>query len=516
MMAVSTGIFKTPTGPTYDPSRDIERGFDKTAGIITGFMERKAQDFDQQQAAFSEMYSNLGELEAKLQENYSGIQQQMIDSTREWLKEANKSGKRATDPDFQMGLSQRVGRIRAGMANADRNREQLKQAAELIKSDPSILDKGKAFSDLYLKMNDPDFLISKNGFNSSEFLDNYVNPTIVAQNVAGMIKSTGTYSDRLVDPATGKLIEETVNLNEAIDATSPLVRNSDGTTRLNIKPSDNLVKDLMSGNYDPRAPRFINKIAEERYGGIDANTLKLAAADFLSTGMGPNYARKTLMTKEDLDRQKLMDQKTMSQIDLNISSMRKNLENIGKTEKEQTEINDRWDKFISAFSAGDKGILGDYENMKSNVQGFNWVTEKSKYSDVPDTKTGWDALTKEERQKIITSLGVDDLVPSGYFGVGKATDSQQAFDAVRSQIKSLPSNVTGVKFRQKEGRVDGQDVWGEAFYPMSTEDEIVKAFKALENLRTSGAKPKPEPEAGKVPAGAAQTQGFKSVPQGGF
>lgn len=483
-MAISTGIFKTPTGPVYDPARDIERGFDKTAGIITGALERKAKDVDMQQAAFSEMYANLGELEAKLQENYSGIQQQMIDSTREWLKEANKSGKRATDPEFQMGLSQRVGRIRAGMANADRNREQLKQAAELIKSDPSILDKGKAFSDLYLKMNDPDFLISKNGFNSSEFLDNYVNPTMVAQKVAGMIKSTGTFSDRFVDPKTGQLVKETVNLNEAIDATSPLIRNEDGTTRLNIKPSDKLVTELVSGNFGTQASRFINKIATERYGGVDPETLKKAAADFLSAGMGPSYARETLMSKEERERQQAADKLQVDRLNLAYS---RELRQAGKEEEADEYDEDfktLYSQLAQGVTTGDRTFLTNYEGMSPNATGFDWAKESDviKEDEGIDKFSSWKSMSFQDRKGLIKKY-TGETVDSGWFG--DKTKDKEYYDKVINAIDNQYNQTSGVKYQVNQGTKENPNM--KTFVlPISDQTSMLAALNQLENLRRSG------------------------------
>lgn len=522
-MAIQTGIFKTPTGGVYDPAQQIERGFDKTTGIVTDFLQRKANDYDQQQAAFSQMYSNLGELESKLQENYAGMNQQMIDSTREWLKENMKAGKRATDPEFQMGLSQRVGRIRAGMANADRNRELLKQAGEMIKSDPSILDKAQAMGALYSRMNDPDFLISKNEFRVDEFLDDYVNPTIIAQNVAGMLKSTGTFSDKITDPTTGKLIEETVSLNEAISAENPLIRNPDGTTRLNIKPSDQLVNSLVSGEFGSQASRFIAKMATQNYGGVNPDTLKKAATDFLSRGMGPNYMRKTLKTAEELKAEELARQKTEANINLtneNIklanAKMRNELADLAKSEKEKTEMNNRWSQFLNAYDSGQESFFGDLININPNITGFKWETENSDLVDAVSSREKWSSLTRDERLAAIEKAGVSNQVPSAY-GIGrKETDSDQAYNAVKSVVDQMPKQRTGVSYLQKTGSKEGQAIYQPVTIAIdpNNEDDLIKAFKALENIRITGKNYKPVAEP--TTTGTTTKTGFKSAPKGGF
>jgi len=514
-MAISTGIFKTPTGPVYDPSKDIERGFDKTTGIVTGFLERKAQDFDQQQVAFSEMYSNLGELEAKLQENYSGIQQQMIDSTREWLKEANKSGKRATDPEFQMGLSQRVGRIRGGMANADRNREQLKQAAELIKSDPAIVNKATALSSLYSRMNDPDFLISKNAFNSAEFLDDFVDMGAVARDFVKSLPTTGTFSDQFFN-TRGDRVERTVVANPLIDSTSPVITTPEGNRILNIAPSQEFVAQVAAGNYGPRVSQQAQKLADQKYSSLPKDqAFAMAVKDIAQMGMGPNYAEKVVQTKEQIDKENLMNEKTIASINLNNAKIQSELAKTYKTEAAQAEASERWSGFYDAYSSGSKGFLGDYENIRPGTMGVSWETEKDKYSDQVNSRQSWSSLPRDKRIKIIEELGLSSGVPKNAIGKWD-TDTDQAYNIVKEAVNQLSSEPTGLKFKEKTGTSDGEAVYEDRVYkidPNNLEDDLIRAFRALENLRVSGTKYKPSATAGEVDTKAS---GFKSLPKEGF
>lgn len=481
-MAIQTGIFKTPTGGVYNPAQQIEQGFDKTAGIVTDFLGRKAQDFDQQQAAFGQMYSNLGELEAKLQENYAGINQQMIDSTREWLKESMKSGKRATDPEFQMGLSQRVGRIRAGMANADRNRELLKQAGDMIQSDATIVNKSDALANLYLKMNDPDFLISKNEFRLNDYIDQYISPQLAAKRTVSLLTPVGTRSERILNDR-GDLIERTFNLNEAVASDAPLITNPDGTVSLNIQPNEDLIKRLLSGAIDPAATKIIERNAKGPDGIATQESLYKSAVDYIRTGMGPGYSDKVIKTADEIKKEneafEMQKQGFLTQqrvAEATIAEKEARAADLAKSEKEMVDLNQRYAAFNTAFSTGSKEMFGDY--AKGSIVSVDWLSPKTENRELKgqlSSLDNWKGLTRDQRAEILSSLGIDYGYTPYY------TDTKEFYDKAVSGYNTMNTNPKGIVITSKIG---GNVV--DKIIPFETEEDIKQAFITLEQVRKSG------------------------------
>ena len=483
-MAIQTGIFKTPTGGIYNPAQQIERGFEKTAGIVTDYLGRKAQDFDQQQAAFGEIYSNLGELESKLQENYAGINQQMIDSTREWLKENLRAGKRSTDPEFQMALGQRIGRIRAAMGNADRNREMLKQAGEMINSDPTIANKGQAIADLYLKMNDPDFLISKNEFKLNDYIDQYVSPQLAAKRTVSLLTPVGTRSERIVNEK-GDLVERTFNLNEAVDSTAPLITNPDGTVSLNIRPGEDLTKRLLSGAIDPSARKIIerNAISMSPDGIATQETLDRAVVDYLRTGMGPAYSDKVIKTSDEIKKEneafEMQKQGFLTQqriAEATIDEKRARAADLAKSDKEVADLNQRYSAFNSAFNTGSTEMFGDY--TKGSIASVDWLSPKTENRELKgqlSSLDSWKKLTRDQRAEILDSFGID-------YGYTKYnTDTKDLYDKAISGYNTIDGTPRGIVITSKIG---GNVV--DKIIPFETEEDIKQAFITLEQVRKSG------------------------------
>ena len=85
MRQISNQIFNTPTGRTYDPSEKIDRSFQRVGAqlekMITDESDRKKREEDM----FNQTYANIGEIEANLQKNYSGILQYEIDNVKNEL-----------------------------------------------------------------------------------------------------------------------------------------------------------------------------------------------------------------------------------------------------------------------------------------------------------------------------------------------------------------------------------------------------------------------------------------------
>jgi hypothetical protein len=436
----------------------------------------------------------------------------MIDSTREWLKEANKSGKRATDPEFQMGLSQRVGRIRGGMANADRNRELLKQAGEMIQSDPTIVDKGDALANLYLKMNDPDFLISKNEFKLNDYIDQYVSPQLAAKRTVSLLTPVGTRSERITN-SRGDLVERTFNLNEAVASDTPLITNPDGTVSLNIQPNEDLIQRLLSGAIDPAATKIIERNAKGPDGIATQDSLYKSAVDYIRTGMGPGYSDKVIKTADDIkkeneafemQKQGFQTQQRMAQA--TIAEKEAKAANLAKNDKEVADLNERYSAFNSAFSAGSTEMFGDY--IKGSIASVDWLSPKTENRELKGqllSLDSWKALTRKQRAEILKSFGVD------YGNTPYYTDTKEFYDKAVSGYNAMENTPRGIVITSKIGSnvVD-------KIIPFETEEDIKQAFITLEQVRKSGS---PTALGLSNQQGAdttTSTAGFKSVPQGGF
>jgi len=499
-MAVGTGIFRTPTGQVYSPSRDIERGFDKTTNIITGAIEANQKYKADQEAAFGQMYSNLGEVESKLQENYAGINQQMVDSTREFMKQHYQKGGRSTDPDFQATLGQMTGRIKAGMSNADRNREMLKQSAELIKADPAIIDKASAMAGLYQKMQDPDFLISQNEFNPDDYLSQYVNPAKVFESVWKQLPTTGEWENPYTD-ASGNERRSSVITNPLINKDAPV--NEDGSVNINMTPE--FADEVRSGKFGQRIIDQTLNIANERYSNLPADVaFARALRDGFSDVSGLNYSNKVVKTARDVQRETAQINRQNALTDIAYAREAR----LAGKEKEADEINSRFQEFTSAASSGNQGFLGEYENQKTGIKDFKWVNADEKYAQEKEfagkiaTKSGWDSLSRDERIKAIEDLGLTDQVPSALGGIGRLdTKSDEAYNIVKSKMdevmSQLPSGISGVSYKLRTGTKDGQAVYEDIEIPVSNQAELENAFRTLENLRRTGKSMKPVTEVDK-------------------
>lgn len=491
-MAVQSRFLQTPTGRTYDPAQQIERGFDKTAGIVSGYLENDAQYKQAQEQAFGQMYSNLGELQANLQQNYAGMNQQMVDSTREFIKEHYKSGGKATDPSFQAQLGQMTGRIKAGMANADRNIEMLDKTAKLINADNSITDKARALSDMYQKVNDPDFLISQNEFNPDEFLSQYVDPRKVFEGVWKSLPTTGEWEDLYTDN-NGNLRSTKVLTNPLIDKDTPV--NPDGS--MNIKVTPEILKDVMEGKYGERVLDQTMAIANERYSNMPTDVaFSKALKDGLSSVAGLNYNNRVIKSAQDIAKENAQIARQKALTDIAYAREAR----LAGNEAEADEINDRFKDFASAATTGDIGFLGEYENQKTGIKDFKWVDSNEKYKQEKEvanklsTRDSWSSLSRDERIKIIEDLNLSDEVPKNIVGKWD-TDTDEAYSLVKTKMDDimsrLPSGISSISYKQKTGTKDGKAVYEDVELPVTNQQELENAFRTLENLRRSGQKMKP-------------------------
>ena len=484
-MAIQSRFLQTPTGRTYDPARDIERSFDKTSGIVTNAINERTKYKQEQENAFGQLYSNLGELESNLQQNYAGINQQMVDSTREFMKEHYKKGGRSSDPEFQSQLGQMTGRIKAGMSNADRNREMLKQSAELIKSDSAITDKAPALAALYKKIQDPDFLISQNEFDPSEVLDQFVDPRAVYEANYKSQPSQGEWGNQYTDER-GNLRQTDVILNRLINKDQPVTE--DGRVNINLTPE--YIQEVMTGQHGQRLLDITMKAAKRDYPDLSTD---IAFSKSLKSGIesvaGLSYKNKFLKSATDIESEakseRLDNQYRQSQINKNNKD--------DKDEEARIAENNRFQKFNQAATAGDIGFLGEYENQDSDISDIKWNNEYQKEIDLNNqlkSVTDWSSLSKDERHNIVNAFGLEDEVPSVLMGMGMDTNNEESFNLLKAKMKEFLSEVsknpTSITYKKRTGTKQGKAVTEDVKIPIRDEQELVNAFRTLENLRRSG------------------------------
>jgi hypothetical protein len=497
MAELSRQIFQTPVGRTYNPSQSIDRSFDKTAGLIVGAMQRESDRLRREEETFGELYSNIGELEGKLNENYAGIQMDAIKSSRDFVKEHIKKGGRFSDPEFKLKLGEMTGRIKASMSNADRNRELLKQAAETIKADPSITEKGTALNNLWSKMNDPDFLISKNAFDLEEYLDNYVNPLAVFKGVANELPTLGKFENQFYNNQ-GDLKSREILVNPLINKDNPF--NEQGGINVNI--SDDFVSNVIGGTYGQRPAKLTQKLVETKYSDLPKDeAYRMALAEVMTPVLGATYQERTIKSKADIDK----DARVQARADANLDRQNRALdlqnrrfERADKSELAQEELEKRYSYFFDAVEGGSSmdAFLGQYQDPK--IREIK-VIDKVKSPDYEkiDTKQKWDKLDRDERIKIIEDLGLEDDVPTNLIGRWNDKD-QSIYDKVSQKIleKTPAKQLSYVESVKKEIDPSGERT---VSIPIENENDIQKAFLQLENSLSKGQRlSKPTPKGTKA------------------
>jgi hypothetical protein len=475
-MAVSTGIFKTPTGPTYDPSRDIERGFDKTAGIITGFMEKKAQDYDQQQEMFGQVASHIGEIEATLQQNYAGMQQQAIDSTREWLKQNIKKGTRANDPDFQMGLGQRVGAIRAAMGNADKIRQQIDLQIKQLEANPYMDYNGKkaALAELFAMSSNPDILIDKDPVAKMNAVTNkYIDPFLVAKESYNKIPAQGTVQNLFMDGQGNENIRE-IAITDLTDSANPFDEN--GQVNLS-KLTPERVKEILAS--DGALANVVEQTRKRNFSSENEDIARVKIVkDLFSTVAATQQTTKISRTADQIKRQQDADKRAEDQYNLSkrvaesqISERDARASKLASTKVELDDLNARLGTFEQAFNEGSGKMFGDYTG-KSGILSVEWDSENLPLKKkVPLTLQGWIGLDKTTRRAIVEEAGIP-------FGALEDTNNKKFFDKVNAKIKELPSTPKGIVIKSKFGQNVTEQV-----IPINTPDDLKRAFITLEQAR---------------------------------
>lgn len=487
-MAISKQIFNAPTPSTYNPSERIERSMSQLGQNIGGIIRQESERKQQEQANFAEIYANIGEIDAQLQENYAGIMQEAVTSTRDWIKNKYKEGLNSNDPEFVQGLSQRIGRIKAGMSNADRRRQEIQQVADLIKNDPSITDKTQAFTYAMSLANDPDFLISKNNTSLAEdVVSRFESPKAVVDNFMKTIRTDGVEQTDFTGK-DGSLKRREVAYNRFIPKDNPVLEDGSPNVQVSLKDA----QDLMQGKFGPSMLRVTDKIRQERYANdpVDVGYQK-AMRDALMLSAGNNIKTTTVRSFYDIQKDKEADQLRREQ--LNLSKTREErLSGLG----DEQEVNDRYQKFVEDYNQGKGVILSDYERPDGNIKDVEW--QKNPVIEDLSSFDKWKSLSDSEKRKYIEEYGIDESKipelkpsltnPKSWVG-GKNLNSKLTYDAVKSEFDQYDvPEITGIKFQVKEGTSGGKANWDDGFIEIKggSEDDLKKAFKQLENTRVSG------------------------------
>lgn len=509
-MALTRQFFQTPTGRPYQPARDIERSFDKTSMLIGGAMQRESDRLKQEEAAFGQLYNNIGELEGNLMQNYAGIEQQAIQSTRDFVKEHLKKGGRVSDPEFQLQLGERTGRIKAAMSNAERNREALKAAADTIKNDPTIIDKATAMTSLMSRMNDPDFLISKNPFDVEGFLDGFVNPQKVFESVLKNLPTDGEFTDEFYDDK-GNLRTRTLLVNPLVSRETPF----DESGRPNITITDDFARSVASGEMGNRVLQQAQRIADERYPDLPRDVaFKQALKDGMGSVMGINYKEGIKKSARDIQREQEADRLKEGQLarqnKLADLAYARELRLSGQENENQETLN-RWDKFVEAVTTGDDAFLGDYAKPSGKIDEVKVVSRQSDpLFEKIQSKEVWDNLDRDERIEIIESLGLKRDVPKT-LGAWETKDPS-IYQAVKEKFESAVPELS-IEYKEKVPKNVNESGSAIRNIPIKDPSDIEKAFRMFEQLR--GKNPT-ETKVGKIPKTTTKKAPLVNIPEGGF
>jgi hypothetical protein len=497
-MALTRQFFQTPTGRPYQPARDIERSFDKTSMLIGGAMQRESDRLKQEEAAFGQLYNNIGELEGNLMQNYAGIEQQAIQSTRDFVKEHLKKGGRVSDPEFQLSLGERTGRIKAAMSNAERNREELKRVADMLLKDPHLKeeDRIRAFNDIYNDMNNPDVLISRNPYNAEAKIEKYINPVSVFEDLWKSLPTNGEVTDEFYNKK-GDLMSRNLLMNPLIDRENPY----DESGRPNIVLNDDFVSQVASGQAGQRALNQVNKIAQERYSDFPKDVaFRAGLKDALGAVAGLGMKETVKRSAADIRRQEEDDRFKREE-----AAARREERGLDReiklaqldAKKKGDETSSLYEEFVQGVSTGDKNYLSKLE-MPNFVENIDWITrgdQKLMDYGVFDYN-GWKKLEPEDRKEILKENNIP--IPTGTLGFS-ASDKKEAFDALMEKIATEPNSTdrVGVRMDVKEGTSQGTSnfapktyIWGDDYTKLPA---FFEQFDTVRRKVKGSNVPSPEP-----------------------
>jgi hypothetical protein len=462
-MALSTGIFKTPTGQIYDQAREIERGFDKTTGIVTDFLQRKANDYDQQQALFGELSNKLGEIEANLQQNYAGMQQQAVDSTREWLKQSIKSGTRANDPEFQMALGQRVGAIRAAMGNADKIRQQIDLQVKMIESNPymDFTGKSNALTELFSMANNPDVLIDKNAVQKlSQVPNKYIDPFLVARESYNKNPAQGTTQEIFMDEQGNERIRE-ISLTDLTDVNNPFDENG----RINFsKLTPERVNEIL--NRDSAFNNVVEQIRQRDMPNKNQDEARAEIVKQLYSGVAnTQQATKIRRTADQILSEKMAAEGQALDLKYKLAQIRNvNAQADARNKAGQvTEARQEdYKKFFGNFESGDNAAFTPYGKglRAAGMSNVKWTKELPipKVTDL----SKWNTLTLDQKKQAFKLVGEenpdamlmrDPLTEKTRPITDEDFEKNAVYKVFNEKRSKANATITGIQYTNKDGEI---------------------------------------------------------------
>jgi hypothetical protein len=453
-------------------------------------MTAESERLQAEQEAFGKVFANLGEIEGKLQEEYAGMHQQMVDSMREKVKNQYKSGKGINDIEFQKELGQGLGRFKAGMANADNIIKEIDRQVKGLNDNPFIdyASKNKAVNEMMAMARNPDVLISKNPIDFSTITNKYINDDLVFQDTWQKQPTLGE-TQVLFNNERGDQMSRNLVMNDLIDTQNPFDENG----RPNIKLTTERAAEILENN--PMLQASTNRARQKKYPNdpYDVGMTKALYDGFMKVAP---LNQKTTVRKsaEELNRER---QQQANQNEM--LSMRRQEFNRGKEEEEETY--NLYEGFVEGIKTGDSAILGKFQVPGKGIK-FSWVkggdVAASRAKKVIDeqapeyTFDEWKDIEKEDRGKAMSAVGAK---PDTYWFGAEDKASKVSYDryvnAKKEAVKkaqeeaksTAADNVVGVLVSEREG-TGANAKWRQT--PLLWEDDpsmIPNVFEQMDNAR---------------------------------
>jgi len=505
-MALRNQIFNAPVAPTYQPAPGIERRLAQTGQILSGAIKDRNQFIKEQEQQFSNLYNNLGEIEGQLQQNYAGIMQEAVDSTKNFMKDWYKSGKRSTDPEFQMRLGEMTGRIKSGMSNAENIRKQISENIKLLKDNPYIDSYGRnqAANEMLQMAQNPDVLISRNPIDFSQVTQKYITPSLVFKEAYQNIPSMGE-TESVFNDEKGNELSTTIILNDLISSENPF----DEQGRPNLQLSPERASEILRNN--PMLTQMTERIRAEKYADLPVDIGRTAALrdgfmEVAPLGQKTRVRRtKDQIAKEEANIRRLEGayRKDMAKADLDIA----NAQRRAVQETQGEEVREMFDEFLQGYLNNDNTVLKNFEKL-NKIKDVQWSVpqeEEAKITDlnwVLDDNKWKDEKSRDLRIGLYEQYGVEPPSALGGFGKWETLDEgsrQKLAQAIRSQIDKSKKGIT---FMRKGPNAQGQEQWIQEFIPIAGINDTQAAFNAI--MSTTGVKKfQPKGEIPQQPTGGA-------------
>ncbi len=507
MRRIDSQIFNTPTGRTYDPSESIARSANRTSQQVYGIMERESQRQKAEEDAFNLIYSNLGEIEGKLQQDYAGAFQEMVDATKFMAADHFKSGGRVNDPEFVKKYTEMTSRIRAGMGNADRIIKQLDQQAKSIAENPYMDYDGKrkAIQEILGMAQNRDVLISKNPIDFMGIEQKYVNPNLVFKDAYLSLPSMGEFETTFESPE-GDLMSRIMAKNDLIPEDKPF----DEQGRPNINLDVPRAMEIMKEN--PMLTQMVDRIRKQNYANepYDLGMARALRDGFMSVAPMTQKTR-VKQTAGERAKEAANLRRANTLADLNIAKASRELKKMDMDEATTKKLQENWGQFQNSWDSNTPSFMKNYESATIKDIGFGGARESFRNESPENAQKIESALSSIENWK---SMNRDDRVAIMEF-LGESpswrtdTDTKEVYDKMVSSFNSQYPDVRGITYKTKGGTTQGVTNWEDQFIPINDINDLEGAFLMFENRRGVG---KVTP---KVDTETEQPQ-FRSVPKGGF